>query len=158
MSQGLLLTIKYTIWLTMSATQLPLVIRRRASAFGSSLLRTQNLKAMLATSWYSYFENLYFNVVRNFGLTSSTKLLTSSTIFCISSSLYSVAFSISLFHTLTLLMHLVDRINAAAAISLGQYFSRDASSRAISWIYYAKKKILSSLATDESFLKRSKNL
>ena len=91
-----------------------------------------NLKAILATSMYSYLENLYFKVVKNFGLTSTMKLLTSSTIDDRYSSVNSVCLSISLFQALILLMHLVDKISAAAAISLGLYLRREASKRAIS--------------------------
>ena len=96
------------------------------------LTHVQNLKGRLATSLYSCFENLYFSVVRNLGFTSSTKPLTSSAIGCRCSSVYSVALSISLFHTLTFLMALVARISDAAASSLELYLSSEASRSAIS--------------------------
>jgi len=55
-------------------------------------------------------------------------------------------------------MLLTARISAAAASSLALYLISDASSRAISWRYYAKKKIFSSLLTiADSFLNRSRN-
>ena len=90
------------------------------------------MNGRLATSLYSCLENLYFRVVRNLGLTSRMKPLTSSAMGLRCSSLYYVAFSISLFQTLTFLRLLAANIKAAAASSEALYFRRDASKRAIS--------------------------
>ena len=98
------------------------------------------MKAIFATSLYSYFENLYLSVVKNLGLTSRANDRTSSTMGAKNFSSIPVTFSISLFHALIFFRFLVDRMRAAAAISDGKYFRREASSRAISWMYWAKKK------------------
>ena len=87
----------------------------------------------LATSIYSAFENLYFNVVKNLGFTSTTKLLTSSTTTYKSDSNIDVLYSISLFQVIVCFFKpLAARIKLAAAISEALYFSKLASSKAIS--------------------------
>jgi len=108
--------------------------------FLQSIKHFQNLKAIEATSWYSCLPNLYFRVVKNLGLTSITNPFRSSTTVAKSESSIPVLFSISLFHVLVAFFNpRAERIKLAAAISDGLYFRRLASSKEISWMYWAKK-------------------
>jgi hypothetical protein len=97
------------------------------------MAHAQNLIGSEATSMYSFFENLYFKVVKNFGFTSTTKLRTSSTTTYKSDSNIPVLFSISLFHVfIGFLRPRADKIKLAAANSEALYLSKLASSNAIS--------------------------
>ena len=95
----------------------------------------QNLNGKLDTSMYSGFENLYLSVVKNLGFTSIANDLTSATTFCTGCSSMPVSFTMSLPQMFTFLSYLVASISEAAAISLGLYFSRDASNMLISAMY-----------------------
>ena len=101
-------------------------------------IENQNSNGIPATSLYSFFENLYFNVVKNFGFTSITNPLISSTTAYKSFYCIPVTFSISLLHALLYFSPFVAKIKHAAAISDARYFRKLTSSKQISCKYCAK--------------------
>lgn len=98
----------------------------------------------MATFIYSGFENLYLRMLMNLGFISLINNFTSFIISLRSFSEYSVNFSISLFQQSIFLSYLADKIRQLAASILGLNFRKAASSKQISIINWAKKKISSS--------------
>ena len=90
---------------------------------------------MFDTSQYSGFENLYFKVYRNLGLTSYANNFTSSTTNFKLSSFIDVIASISLDQVFILFNYFDARIKLAAAISEFLYFNKLLSKREISAMY-----------------------